>query len=769
MVGGKMKTRKLLLGLLIMFFVISVHADTYVSGDVGGQEWTIAGSPYILDGICVVNAQDNLYIGPGVVVRGNPDGNIRVFGQIYVDGTAENPILMTENITGQRWCGIYVTGIGSEAHLIHVTVEKSHTNDYRWNGGGLNIHDGILELAYCTFRNNYSEFNAGAIYTYLVDYDIHHCVFHNNSSINDGGVWGSDLGCSGDFHHNLVYNNHSPTEGAFYLYQGDHRIDHITMVNNTSNGGPPEIWGDAQVTNSIIWNTGSYTHLTTGMRSIAYSTITHGFGSHPTISNSDPLFVDMGDNDYRLTAASPCIDAGDPNYPNDVNGTVTDHGAFSYDGEAPSGSFTFVIPELPAIAGETEFIPVLCNYEDDFPVYSIEGSIQLPSGLGAGIEEITIVPGGPLEDWGEDNFVTNLVVDTLYFSAAGALPLAIDGPLFQIEILTPESWGTGEYAVDWIYAICNEGLPVAATRSGIIHVVNPPLGDVSINGEVQAYDASLLLQYLIDDIELSATQTLLGEVSGNGVLGAEDASLILQYVANNIDGFPVNTGYSVPDVGRPLLAELYCSEDTEVLLPVPYGEYEEIISMEVHYSYNREAFDFIDIIEEDTSRQTGLIKQNETGLILYLVTNDAFSSNEPIDVGLSFEILGDLEDDNVISLDKVIYNSFTEYDNIGDYNISSSSVSNPSGDLPTESRIVAVYPNPFNSTNTVNFVLSKNENVQINIYNSLGQKVVTLLDRRMTQGEHEISWETSNISSGVYFMHCTLGESNFVRRLTLLR
>jgi len=69
-------------------------------------------------------------------------------------------------------------------------------------------------------------------------------------------------------------------------------------------------------------------------------------------------------------------------------------------------------------------------------------------------------------------------------------------------------------------------------------VQNPYLGDVSLNGQVLAYDASLVLQYAVALISLTPLQLSVADVSGVGGVTAGDASLILQYVAGVIPAFP---------------------------------------------------------------------------------------------------------------------------------------------------------------------------------------------------------------------------------------
>ena len=69
-------------------------------------------------------------------------------------------------------------------------------------------------------------------------------------------------------------------------------------------------------------------------------------------------------------------------------------------------------------------------------------------------------------------------------------------------------------------------------------VLNGLLGDVSLNGQVLAYDASLILQSLVLLYTLNPLQQILGDVSGNGTVTSFDASLILAYVAGIIRAFP---------------------------------------------------------------------------------------------------------------------------------------------------------------------------------------------------------------------------------------
>ena len=61
------------------------------------------------------------------------------------------------------------------------------------------------------------------------------------------------------------------------------------------------------------------------------------------------------------------------------------------------------------------------------------------------------------------------------------------------------------------------------------------------------------------------------------------------------------------------------------------------------------------------------------------------------------------------------------------------------------------FPNPFNPETTIRFFLPKDAKVTLKIFDVLGQEVQTLIDQRLTQGDHRINWHAKNIAGGIYF------------------
>jgi len=92
-----------------------------------------------------------------------------------------------------------------------------------------------------------------------------------------------------------------------------------------------------------------------------------------------------------------------------------------------------------------------------------------------------------------------------------------------------------------------------------------------------------------------------------------------------------------------------------------------------------------------------------------------------------------------------------------------------SNNLPRKFDLHQNYPNPFNPTTAIGYQLSAVSDVELSIYNLLGQKVVTLVNKRQQVGYHQVEWDASRFSSGVYFYRIQAGEFQDVKKMILLR
>jgi len=79
------------------------------------------------------------------------------------------------------------------------------------------------------------------------------------------------------------------------------------------------------------------------------------------------------------------------------------------------------------------------------------------------------------------------------------------------------------------------------------------------------------------------------------------------------------------------------------------------------------------------------------------------------------------------------------------------------------------YPNPFNPATTIEYILKNASNVKLNVYNILGQKVKTLVNKYEPAGKYKVSFDGSNLPSGIYFYDLKAGKFNKVKKMVLLK
>ncbi len=79
------------------------------------------------------------------------------------------------------------------------------------------------------------------------------------------------------------------------------------------------------------------------------------------------------------------------------------------------------------------------------------------------------------------------------------------------------------------------------------------------------------------------------------------------------------------------------------------------------------------------------------------------------------------------------------------------------------------YPNPFNPSTTIEFDLPTASLVTIKVYNILGQEIKTLLKEVQYAGRHSLSFDGTNLTTGVYFYRLTTGTYSSVRKMVLIR
>lgn len=95
---------------------------------------------------------------------------------------------------------------------------------------------------------------------------------------------------------------------------------------------------------------------------------------------------------------------------------------------------------------------------------------------------------------------------------------------------------------------------------------------------------------------------------------------------------------------------------------------------------------------------------------------------------------------------------------------------NEGSPIPSSYRLYQNYPNPFNPGTMIGFDLPQRSFVTIKIYDALGREVMTLLNEKREAGYHEVPWNPSSNSSGIYFFRLFIDDRHIqVRKMVYLR
>ena len=79
------------------------------------------------------------------------------------------------------------------------------------------------------------------------------------------------------------------------------------------------------------------------------------------------------------------------------------------------------------------------------------------------------------------------------------------------------------------------------------------------------------------------------------------------------------------------------------------------------------------------------------------------------------------------------------------------------------------YPNPFNPSTMISFDLIESDMVSLNIFDLTGRQVASLVNKAMIPGTHQIPWNPSQVSSGVYLVKLIVGNTSMNQKITYVK
>ncbi|MGP8321838.1 MAG: right-handed parallel beta-helix repeat-containing protein [Methanosarcinaceae archaeon] len=544
--------------------------------------------------------------------------------------------------------------------------------------------------------------------------------------------------------------------GVGVIFSGKPFLYNNIIVNNDG-GGISAISGQAQAFYNDVWNN----------TPSDYVNVTNVGGI-----SADPLFVNSDNGDFRLQPGSPCIDAGDPALPLDLDGTITDQGAFPfYHFDAPciwllSHQLLDENGNGRVDAGETaSLIVTLKNTSLDATGLSVTLTSSDP--------DIQFIQ--PTSDFGNlaQYDSTDNQDNPLSFSIDPAAKAHISSLVLKI---TAEGGYKRELKINFL-AGTPEVLLVDDDAGDLYEtyytdVLNrmeifPEVWDVPTKGspqnELQKYYSVI---WFTGDCR-------------DSTLCPDDQAAIAAYLDNG--GCLLLTGQ---DIGYDLV-EAGTADDSTF-----YANY-------LHADYLSDS--------SNTHRAYGVNSDPIThGLYAYFVHKYGGAENQttPDEISpiLPAVTIFDYKPNNTCAAlryeneatgSRLVYLAFGFEGIAGPYEASAGDLidkilqwfdeatplavdGSEENQIPTSYRLNQNFPNPFNPETAIQYQLLEAGLVTLGVFNLLGQRVKTLVNQNQTAGIHQQVWDGRNdigkiVPTGVYFYQLRSGNFSAMKKMLLMQ
>ena len=311
-----------------------------------------------------------------------------------------------------------------------------------------------------------------------------------------------------------------------------------------------------------------------------------------------------------------------------------------------------------------------------------------------------------------------------------------------------------------------------------------PLGDVTGNDQITAYDASWILRYAVGQVALTGGDSVAADVSGDVGVTPYDASLVLEYVVGRRTTFPVEEGGSfrvvsseerILRVGTPERMEdgrLCAAIFVDLRDGIVAGEMElrvegrciravaaarGALPSEYLWAANVSA-NRIRLAFAGTEPLTGEGPLARVILDRGTEGGDGKAASDRSDVDLAAGLRIERVRLNEGRIPTRLAGTQTE-------------IANDHASAPPEYTLYPNFPNPFNACTRIEYRVPTSGHIRLAVYDVLGRRIETLVDAWRSAGLYAARWDGGNASSGVYFCRLDVEGESFsqVRRMLLVR
>lgn len=551
--------------------------------------------------------------------------------------------------------------------------------------------------------------------------------------------------------------NHSPnppfTVQAEYFRNLDDPIPSCSVVEVTApNGG--EVWSGGS-TENITWTSADVTNINIEFSSdngSSWSTVATAVDAStgsfaytvPNISSSDCL-VRISDTDN-----SSIFDVSDAAFT--INQTVADP--------------TITIGSATTVAGSYVTIPVDLTAPSGFQIdYLLQGKINFDAGklkfLYGDYDAGTLV-----NDYGWTGTFYSAIPGTVDIILSGGTPMDNNGTMFYLTFQVIDgsagSAGLTSTSAEWPVDVLESPLTVVngsvtySDHSG----TSANRGDATLNFIVDIYDALAVIYHWIGLQPLTGQAFTNADADFDGDVDIDDYLKIIFFV------YLHDWDYDFPSVSPSssiVMTGAGFESNDVVSVPIELANAANVQSVEVEFDYDPTQIEFINVVSNggdlrtaDNNGQLSLLASSSNEIQNGEIASVRFkklNGNSEAEVTASYKLnSGQASDQSTLS--------------IGDGTITSL---NDDTGTPVEFELSQNYPNPFNPSTVIKFAVPNAGNYQLNVYNVLGQKVMTLMNGQLMAGYHSAMFDGTKLASGVYIYSLEGADVNISKKMLLIK
>ena len=423
------------------------------------------------------------------------------------------------------------------------------------------------------------------------------------------------------------------------------------------------------------------------------------------------------------------------------------------------------------IIGDTVLVPVNIDLMGN-QIYSAELRFN---GFQSQLEFIDVDTNNTLSGEAGWDIVINEQTDLLITVGYGSTAVTGDGSLFNLKLFIPDSLNEDTIPIYITEVGLDENTDSVAVDSGSVSVKHLLYGDVTMNDDVSALDAAMVLRYLVGSETFDVYQTLSADVTLDETISALDASVIAQYVAELITELPHSDVSALTGVGDFAIEDGEFNIGEIIEIPIQLIGGDNLLSFEIDIEYDPEIVSFEMVDWSDLIEHFSIEENNESGLLRVAGSGSTPDGVEGVFGNLQVFVDGGFEGESfdiTINEYRVNENDFVE-NIVATFNKTSVGI----GDLNTTPDIYSLhqnYPNPFNPTTQIKYDLPEDAMVSITIYDIMGRSIKSLVNTTQSAGYRSIQWDATNnlgepVSAGMYIYMIQAGQFTQTKKMVLLK